>query len=176
MAVLKIAKLGTPSLRQVAQVVPPDKIGQRSFQQFIDDMLETMEAAEGTGLAAPQVFQSEQVTVMECKGEQGFPLTILINPQIVGFSPVSAEGWEGCLSIDGLRGRVKRAVGVRVKFLDRDGKAHELDATGLYAVCIQHELDHLQGRVFLDRMSDMSTLTQLEEFEKYWRTEHAEVI
>ena len=80
MAVLKIAKLGTPTLRQVAQVVPPDKIGQRSFQQFIDDMLETMEAAEGIGLAAPQVFQSEQVTVMECKGEEGFPLTILINP------------------------------------------------------------------------------------------------
>ena len=176
MAVLNIAKLGSPVLRQVAQNVDPDKIGSRNFQQFLDDMLETMVAADGIGLAAPQVFQSQQVVVMECKGDPGFPLTILINPQIIGHSPVTTEGWEGCLSVDGLRGRVKRAVGVRVKFWDRDGKPVELDAAGLYAVCIQHELDHLMGRLFLDRMTDLSTLTQLEEFERYWRTEHAEVI
>src|SRR6185503_773002 len=131
MAVLNIAKLGAPVLRQTAQPVDPDKIGARSFQQFLDDMLETMVAADGIGLAAPQVFQSEQVVVMECKGDPGFPLTILINPQIVGYSPVKTEGWEGCLSVDGLRGRVKRSVGVRVKFLDRDGKPVELDAAGL---------------------------------------------
>ena len=176
MAVLNIAKLGAPVLRQVAQAVDPDKIGSHSFQQFLDDMLETMVAADGIGLAAPQVSQSQQVVVMECKGDPGFPLTILINPQIVGHSPVTTEGWEGCLSVDGLRGRVKRAVGVRVKFLERDGKSVELDAAGLYAVCIQHELDHLMGRLFLDRMTDLSTLTQLEEFDRYWRTEHAEVI
>jgi peptide deformylase len=176
MAVLKIAKLGSPVLRQVAQTVDPEKIGNRSFQQLIDDMLETMAAAEGIGLAAPQVFESEQLVVMECQGDNGFPLTILINPQIVGYSPVNTEGWEGCLSVDNLRGRVKRSVGVRVKFLDRNAKPVELDAAGLYAVCIQHELDHLQGKLFLDRMTDFSTLTQLEEFDKYWRTEHAEVI
>src|SRR2546428_1875703 len=176
MAVLKIARLGAPVLRQVAQPVAMDKVGMRAFQQFIDDMLETMVAADGIGLAAPQVFQSEQVLVMECKGEQGFPLTIMINPEIVGYSPVSAEGWEGCLSVDGLRGKVKRAVGVRVKFYDRDGKLMELDATGLYAVCIQHEVDHLRGKVFLDRMTDLSTLTQLDEFDHYWRQEHATVI
>jgi peptide deformylase len=176
MAVLKIAKLGAPVLRQVAQPVAMDKVGRRAVQQLIDDMLETMVAADGIGLAAPQVFQSEQVLVMECKGEQGFPQTIMINPEIVGYSPVSAEGWEGCLSVDGLRGKVKRAVGVRVKFYDRDGNLMELDATGLYAVCIQHEVDHLRGKVFLDRMTDFSTLTQLEEFSKYWRTEPVEVI
>jgi len=176
MAVLKIAKLGTPVLRQIAERVPPEKIGRRSFQQFIDDMLETMVANEGIGLAAPQVFHSEQVVVMACEGEHGFPRTILINPEIVGYSPAIIEGWEGCLSVDGLRGKVQRASGVRVKFLDRDGKPVELDASGLYAVCIQHELDHLNGKLFLDRMTDFSTLTQLEEFEKYWRTEHAEVI
>lgn len=176
MAVLKLAKLGAPVLRQIAEPVPPDTIAQRAFQEFIDDMLESMVAYDGIGLAAPQVFRSEQVTVMECKGEHGFPQTIMINPAIVGYSPVTAEGWEGCLSVDGLRGKVTRAVGVRVKFLDRDGKTVELDASGLYAVCIQHEVDHLQGKVFLDLMTDFSTLTQLEEFEKYWRTEHAEVI
>jgi len=78
--------------------------------------------------------------------------------------------------VDGLRGKVKRAVGVRVKFLDRDGKPVELDASGLYAVCIQHELDHLRGSLFLDRMTDFSTLTQLEEFDKYWQAERAAVI
>lgn len=176
MATLKIAKLGAPVLRQIAEAVPPEKIEQRAFLQFIDDMLETMVANDGIGLAAPQVFRSEQIVVMECKGENGFPQTILINPEIVGYSPATIEGWEGCLSVDGLRGKVPRAAGVRVKFLDRDGKNVELDASGLYAVCIQHELDHLNGKLFLDRMTDLSTLTQLEEFDKYWRTEHAEVI
>ncbi len=176
MAVLKIAKLGAPVLRQIAEAVPPEKIGKRIFQEFIDDMLESMVQAEGIGLAAPQVFRSEQVVVMECQGEHGIPRTIMINPEILGYSPVTAEGWEGCLSVDGLRGKVRRPVGVRVKYLDRDGKTVELDASGLYAVCIQHEIDHLQGKVFLDRMTDFTTLTQLEEFQKYWRTEHAEVI
>lgn len=176
MAVLKIAKLGSPMLRQVATPVLPDTIASRAFQQFLDDMLETMVDADGIGLAAPQVSRSEQVVVMECEGEHGFPRTILINPVIVGVSPVTAEGWEGCLSVDGLRGKVTRAVGVRVKFLDRAGKSVELDTSGLYAICIQHELDHLRGKLFLDNMTDFSTLTQLEEFDKYWRTEHAEVI
>jgi peptide deformylase len=176
MAVLKIAKLGDPVLRQVAQRIDPDHIGKRSFQQLVDDMLETMVAADGIGLAAPQVSHSDQLVVMELQGEHGFPRTILINPEILGYSPVTAEGWEGCLSVDNLRGKVRRPVGVRVKFLDRDGKPQEVDASGLYAVCIQHEMDHLNGKVFLDRMTDFSTLTQLDEFDKYWRTEHAEVI
>src|SRR5438128_1473112 len=129
MAVLKIAKLGSPVLRQIAAPADPDKIGSRAFQQFIDDMLETMVEQEGIGLAAPQVSRSEQIVVMECKGEHGFPLTILINPTIVGHSPATAESWEGCLSVDNLRGKVTRPVGVRVKFLDRDGKSVELDAS-----------------------------------------------
>ncbi len=176
MAVLKIAKLGSPVLREIAAPVDPDAIGKRGFQQFLDDMIETMVASEGIGLAAPQVSRSEQIVVMECKGEQGFPRTILINPVILGHSPATAESWEGCLSVDNLRGKVTRPVGVRVKYLDRDGKSVELDASGLYAVCIQHEMDHLIGKLFLDRMTDFSTLTQLEEFDKHWRTEHAEVI
>ena len=176
MAVLKIARLGSPALRQIAAPVDPDTIGKRVFQQFLDDMLDTMVETDGIGLAAPQVSRSEQVVVMECKGEHGFPQTILINPVIVGYSPATAESWEGCLSVDNLRGKVTRPVGVRVTYLDRDGTSVDLDAAGLYAVCIQHELDHLIGKLFLDRMTDFSTLTQLEEFDKYWRAEHAEVI
>src|SRR5256712_3975601 len=176
MTVLKIAKLGAPVLRQVAGPVPLEEIGKRGFQEFIDDMLEAMVKAEGIVLAAPQVFSSEQVVVMECQGEHGSPRPIRTNPEILAHPPVTAEGWEGCLSVDGLRGKVRRPVGVRVKYLDRDGKTVELDASDLYAICIQHEIDHLQGKFFLDRMTDFTTLTQLEEFEKYWRTEHAKVI
>lgn len=176
MAVLKIAKLGSPVLRQIAAPVDPKKISARAFQQFLDDLLETMVAADGIGLAAPQVSRSEQVVVMECKGKQGFPQTILINPVIVGRSPATADGWEGCLSVDNLRGKVTRPSGVRVRYLDREGTSVTLDTTGLYAVCIQHELDHLNGKLFLDRMTDFSTLTQLDEFDQYWRTEPATVI
>src|SRR5437867_7078287 len=97
MTVLKIAKLGAPVLRQVAEPVPLEGIGKRAFQEFIDDMLEAMVKAEGIGLAAPQVFRSGQVVVMECQGEHGFSRTILISPEILGDPPETAAGWEGCL-------------------------------------------------------------------------------
>jgi len=114
--------------------------------------------------------------VMECRGEGGFPRTVLVNPEIVYYGPQQVEMWEGCLSVDGLRGKVTRPSMVRVRAFDRLGAPLEFDATGLYAVCIQHELDHLNGKVFLDRMTDFSTLTQLDEFDRYWQQEHAAVI
>ena len=176
MAVLPIVKIGNPILRQPAVPVDPGHIGSREFQQFLDDMYETMEANDGIGLAAPQVSRSEQVVVMECGGEDGFPRTILINPKIVFYGPQQVEMWEGCLSVDGLRGKVTRPSMVRVQCLDRNGDTQDFEATGLYGVCIQHEMDHLLGKMFLDRMTDMSTLTQLEEFDRYWRKEPAPVI
>lgn len=176
MALLKIAKLGNPVLRKVAAPVPADEIRGLEFQRFIDDMFETMIDAEGIGLAAPQVSRSQQIVVMEYRGEEGFPQTVLINPAIVYYGPQQVENWEGCLSVDGLRGKVTRPSMVRVHALDRYGKAQDIEATGLFAVCIQHEIDHLHGKVFLDRMTDFSTLTQLEEFDEYWRKEPATVI
>ena len=100
----------------------------------------------------------------------------MINPHIAFYGPEQTEAWEGCLSVDGLRGKVTRPSLVRIRALDRDGTPLDFEATGLYAVCIQHELDHLIGKVFLDRMTDMSTLTQLEEFEKFWQKQPASVI
>jgi len=176
MALLTIAKLGNPVLRQVAAPVDPDDIGSRAFQQFIDDMLETMHQADGIGLAAPQVSRSQQLTVMACPGENGFPQTVLVNPRIVYYGPHQAETWEGCLSVDGLRGKVVRPTMVRVQGLDRHGSPLDFEATDLFAICIQHELDHLNGKLFLDRMTDLSTLTQLDEFDRYWKKEHATVI
>lgn len=176
MALLTIAKVGNPVLRKIAEPVDPDKVGSRNFQQFIDDMFETMMQNDGIGLAAPQVARSEQVVVMECRGDEGFPETVLINPKIVYYSPQQAEMWEGCLSVDNLRGKVTRPSMIRVQFLDRFGVPQDLETSGLYAVCIQHELDHLIGKLFLDRMTDMSTLTQLQEFDTYWQKEPATVI
>ena len=176
MALLNVIKLGNPILRQRSLPVDPGEIRKPAFQQLIDDMFETMYDEPGIGLAAPQVGQSQQLVVMGCPGEGGFPATALINPAIVFYGPEQVESWEGCLSVDGLRGKVTRPSLVRVQALDRDGKPMDFEATGLYAVCIQHELDHLIGKVFLDRMTDLSTLTQLEEFEKFWQKQPASVI
>ncbi|GMV51131.1 peptide deformylase [Nitrospirales bacterium NOB] len=176
MAILKITKLGNPILRQQSSPVNPSEIKKPAFQQLIDDMFETMYDEPGIGLAAPQVGRSIQLVVMDCPGEGGFPQTVLINPTIVFYGPTQVENWEGCLSVDGLRGKVTRPSTVRVTGLDRHGNQLDFEAGGLYAVCIQHELDHLIGKVFLDRMSDFSTLTQMEEFQKYWQKEPASVI
>jgi peptide deformylase len=173
---LPIAKLGNPILRQVAVKVDPRDIRTYDLQQFIDNLIETMLDEPGIGLAAPQVSRSIQLVVMGCEGEDGFPKTVLINPKIVFYGPQQVENWEGCLSVDGLRGKVTRPSVVRVQALDRLGKPLDIEATGLYAVCIQHEMDHLIGKLFLDRMTDMSTLTQLHEFDKYWQHDPVPVI
>src|SRR5215510_3079204 len=173
---LRIAKLGNPVLRQMAAKVDPRDIRTYDMQQFIDDLFETMLSEPGIGLAAPQVSRSIQIVVMGCEGEDGFPQTVLINPKIVFYGPQQVENWEGCLSVDGLRGKVTRPSVVRVQALDRLGKFMDLEATGLYAVCIQHEVDHLIGKIFLDRMTDLSTLTQLDEFSLYWQQDPVAVI
>ncbi len=173
---LKIAKLGNPILRKIAAPIDPREIKSLEVQGLIDEMFEAMYDEPGIGLAAPQVSRSIQLVVMGCRDEGGFPETVLINPSIVYYGPEQVENWEGCLSVDGLRGKVTRPSVVRVKGLDRKGKPLDIEATGLFAVCIQHELDHLIGKLFLDRMTDMSTLTQLHEFQQYWQKEPISVI
>ena len=160
----------------MAAPVDPREIRTKEFQQLIDDMFATMLEEPGIGLAAPQVSRSVQLVVMGCEGEGGFPTTTLINPTIVYYGPHQVENWEGCLRLAGLRGKVTRPSVIRAKALDREGKAIDIEADGLYSVCIQHELDHLIGKVFLDRMTDLSTLTQLNEFDKFWRKEPTPVI
>ena len=176
MSLLQIAKLGNPILRTPAEPVALEDITTKNFQQFIDDLFETMHHAEGIGLAAPQVSRSQQVVVMACSGKGGFPETVLINPQIILYGPEMSENWEGCLSVDGLRGKVTRPSVIRVRAYDRFAELLDFEATGLYGICIQHEMDHLIGKVFLDRMTDMSTLTQLKEFDQFWQQEPSTVI
>jgi len=175
MALLNIARLGHPVLRQRALPVAADEVASPSTQAFIDDMVDTMRDSDGVGLAAPQVHVSKRIILVEVKspnprypGQSGVPLTAIINPQITEHSAEQEEDWEGCLSIPDLRGRVPRWKSLRVTGVDRAGKEIALDASDFFARVIQHEVDHLDGIVFPDRMRDLSTLTHLREFQKFW--------
>jgi peptide deformylase len=177
MALLTIARLGHPVLRQRAAPVAADDLASPATQAFIDDMIETMRDSEGVGLAAPQVHVLKRIILVEVKspnprypGQPGVPLTAIINPEIADHSAEQEEDWEGCLSIPDLRGRVLRWRSLRVTGLDRAGKEISLEASQFFARVVQHEVDHLDGIVFPDRMRDFSTLTHLREFQKFWRT------
>lgn len=174
MAILKVARLGNPVLRRPAPEVLPEAVGQADFQRFIDDMVVTMREYQGVGLAAVQVHESMQVAVLEVAdnarypGKDAVPLSVLINPEIVRLGDETEDDWEGCLSIPEIRGRVPRYKRLRVTALDRDGNALDFVAEGFHARVIQHEVDHLRGHVYMDRMPDLTTLTYLTELARYW--------
>jgi peptide deformylase len=174
MSILKVARLGHPVLRKITAPLSPAEIQSPSFQKLVDDMIETMKEYDGVGLAADQVHESKQVAVLEVVENRRYPnkpnvpLTVLINPKISNLTEEMEEDWEGCLSIPDLRGRVLRYKTIRVQAWDRDGNPLEFIATEFHARVIQHEWDHLQGKVYLDRMRDFSSLTFLTEFARYW--------
>lgn len=174
MSILKVARLGHPVLRKVAQELAPNEISTPETQQLIDNMIETMNEYDGVGLAAVQVHVSRQLAVIEVAdnprypNKEKVPLAVLINPKFEPLSEEMEEDWEGCLSINKLRGKVPRYKEIRVAGRDRDGKELDFIASGFHARVIQHEWDHLQGKVYLDRMKDLSTLTYLTELSRYW--------
>jgi peptide deformylase len=171
--VLKVAQLGHPILRRVAEPVPPEAIGAPEIQRLVDDMLETMAEYDGAGLAAPQVHVSKRVVIYGVESNPrypdaaGVPLTVLVNPIVTPIGTTVEEDWEGCLSVPNLRGRVPRATRVRVEAYDRKGARLRFTADDFHARVIQHECDHLDGKVYLDRMTSMASLTFLPEFERY---------
>jgi len=175
MSILKVTRLGHPVIRTPSEAIPKESITSASMQRFIDDMIETMREYDGVGLAAPQVHVAKQVALIEVDanrrypGEGPIPLTVLINPRILTMSKKQLEDWEGCLSIDELRGRVPRAESLDVEAYNRKGEKIKFHAQGFFARIIQHECDHLAGKVFLDRMPNLSTLTHLREFVRYWQ-------
>jgi peptide deformylase len=174
MAILKVARLGHPVLRKIAAPVSLRELQSPGCQKLIDDMIETMKEYDGVGLAADQVHESKQIAVLEVAENPRYPdkptvpLTVLINPKIFPLTDEMEEDWEGCLSIPELRGRVPRYKTIRVQAWDRNGKDLEFTAGDFHARVIQHEWDHLNGKVYLDRMSDLSTLTFLTELARYW--------
>ena len=175
MAILKVAHLGNPILRKVAEPVSPEAIGSPDIQRFIDDLIETMVEYDGAGLAAPQVHVSKQIVAFQVEDNprypeaEGIPLTVLINPKITPLSKHTDEDWEGCLSVPDLRGKVPRYTLVRIEAYDRAGKKLNYTAKDFHARVVQHECDHLIGKVFLDRMRSMESLTFLREFARYAR-------
>jgi peptide deformylase len=165
-AVHPIVRLGHPALRTPAAPVAAERLAEAELQRLIDDLFETMAAARGVGLAAPQVGVGLQLFVYGVDDPQGgVPRRVLVNPLIAPEPGELVDDWEGCLSIPGLRGLVPRHPALRVRALDRDGRPLDYRAEGLEARIVQHEYDHLNGVVFLDRMRDLQSLANEEELE-----------
>ena len=171
MSILKVARLGHPVLRRRARDVSPEELGSAAFQQLVDDMIDTMREYSGVGLAAPQVHEGVRLFVAALGGdedEKDGDALVLVNPEIQPVGEEEVEDWEGCLSIPDLRGPVPRPDAIQVRALGRDGRSVQLRATGFSARVIQHETDHLDGVLFLDRMRSFESLCFLEEYSRFW--------
>jgi len=169
MSILKVSRLGHPVLRMQTKHLTKEALASPAIQTLIDNMMETMVEYYGVGLAANQVHESLAIAVIESHGPRGtIPMTVLVNPEVTILDDEQIEDWEGCLSIPDLRGRVPRYRKLRVSALDRQGKKLQFVAEDFFARVIQHEWDHLMGKVYLDRMRDLQTLSHLQEFQRYW--------
>jgi peptide deformylase len=169
MSILKVARMGHPVLRAKARAVDKTELKSPEVQHFIDSLIDTMYEYSGVGLAAPQVHESLRVFVamLDPDGRGEGDAVTFINPEIMVVGDQTVEGWEGCLSIPEIRGRVPRAQHIKVSALDRTGKRFELELKDFPARVIQHETDHLDGVLFLDRMATLDSLTYLEEYSRY---------
>ena len=184
MSILKVARMGHPVLRARTPPMDPAEIKSPRIQLLIDDMFETMKEYHGVGLAAPQVHEGVRLFVAGFAPRPGgededededvrVPLMVLINPEITPVGGGTEDDWEGCLSIPDVRGRVTRASEIDVKAYDRRGRRISLHARGFTARVIQHETDHLDGVLFMDRMKSLKSLAFMEEYRRFW-TEDAE--
>ena len=169
MSILKVARMGHPVLRTKARTVDKSELKSPAVQQFIDSMIDTMFEYSGVGLAAPQVHESLRVFVamLDPDGNGESDAVVFVNPEITVKGDQTVEGWEGCLSIPDIRGRVPRAQHISVTALDRHGKRFEMELKDFPARVVQHETDHLDGVLFLDRMRSFESLTYLEEYSRY---------
>ena len=169
MSILKVARMGHPVLRAKARTVDKTEIKNPTVQQFIDSLTDTMYEYSGVGLAAPQVHEGLRIFVamLDPDGRGEGDALVFINPEITVIGDQTVEGWEGCLSIPEVRGRVPRAQHIKITALDRTGKRFELELKDFPARVVQHENDHLDGVLFLDRMRSFETLTYLEEYSRY---------
>ncbi|SEJ06741.1 MULTISPECIES: peptide deformylase [unclassified Pseudomonas] len=158
----EILKMGDERLLRVAPPVPASMFGSRELKTLIQDMFETMESVGGVGLAAPQIGVDLQLVIFGFERSERYPdaepvpQTILLNPLITPLAPTLEEGWEGCLSVPGLRGVVERYEHIRYEGFDPDGKPVQRTARGFHARVVQHECDHLIGRLYPSRITDFS--------------------
>ncbi|MBP6631554.1 MAG: peptide deformylase [Kofleriaceae bacterium] len=175
MAIRKIAQIGHPVLRQVSRPVGRDELASPAMQAFIDDLIDTMRDADGAGLAAPQIYEPIQVCAIEVRDNPRYPykpripLTVLVNPVLTPVGDETFANYEGCLSVPNLRGQVRRFVHLRVQAWDREGNPVDEVVHGLKAGTYQHEVDHLLGTIFVDRVTDPTTFATWTEFDRHHR-------
>lgn len=177
MGVLAVATIGNPVLRERAREVTREELAGAATQQLIDDMIETMRHASGAGIAANQVGRPVRICVVEVSDnprypyKPNWPLTILVNPSLERTTDETFSNFEGCLSVPGLRGEVARTTGVRVRAWDRAGRDVDFAVSGLTAGTFQHEVDHLDGKLFVDRVTDTRSLCTWADFDRFYRDE-----
>lgn len=168
-----ICRMGNPILRKKTQEISKDYLLSDDFCQLLLDLKDSMKHYGGIGIAAPQIGVDLQVAIIELMGfnrygqEVNLPLTTFVNPEIEYLTDETQAFWEGCLSVPGLRGLVERPQKVRVRYLNEKAEPKELIAEGFLATVLQHELDHLQGVLYVDRIKDPKLLSYQEEFEKF---------
>jgi len=166
----EIAQLGNPILRQIAQ--PVTQIHDPQIQTLIDDLIATLTPANGVGMAAPQVSESQRIIIVASRPTLRYPSapimapTPMINPHIIDRSDETVKGWEGCLSIPGIRGLVPRYDTIEVEYIDRYGKRQQQELTRFVARIFQHEFDHLEGVLFIDRVESTRDLMTEDEYQK----------
>lgn len=176
MTLRKIAQIGHPILRTRAREVTREELATPAMQAFIDDLVETMRDANGAGLAAIQIHEPVRIVAIEVRGDNprypykpAIPLTILVNPVLEPVGDETFRNYEGCLSVPNLRGVVERFAHVRVRAWDRHGADVALEARGISAGTYQHECDHLDGTIFVDRVRDPSTFSTWDNFDRHHR-------
>ena len=182
MAVLDIVKIGEPVLRAVAEPVGAAELATPTFQSFLDDLVETMRAANGAGLAAPQVGVAKRVFCVEVHDNPRYPykpdidLRVLVNPELRVLSAETFMNYEGCLSVPDLRGLLPRALEVELTYRDREGRSVVEAIRGVSAGTFQHEQDHLDGVLFVDRVEDTRTLTTWDGFREHHEAAFADEV
>ena len=177
--ILNIAQVGAPVLRKPTKRLSKKELLSDSVQEFIDDLIQTMRAANGAGLAANQVHQSLRICAIEVNCNPRYPyrpnipLTVLVNPDLTPVSELMFENYEGCLSVPNIRGKVNRFCEISVKAMDRLGNPISTVVKGMTAATYQHEVDHLDGKLFLDLVKDSKSLVTWDNFERYHQKEVA---
>lgn len=174
MAILKIARLGNPVLREVARELSAAEIRSDTVKQLVQDMKDTMDDYGGVGLAAPQVHESVRLAILEFDADEerydvdeSQPCLVVFNPRVHVLDATLAGFWEGCLSVPGMRGHVERPSKIRIDYLDEQATPASIEAEGFLATVCQHEIDHLEGVLYVDKLSDPTSFAFTEEYSRY---------